>query len=134
MSSVFADTHTIAWFLGDPVKLSASADMALANAAADSNGKIFVSAISVVEIQYLIEKGRISTSVLTSLLSELNNLQTTIEIVPVDYSVALNITQISRADVADMPDRIIAVTASLLGLPLISADKALQSCGISVIW
>ncbi len=134
MSSVVADTHTIAWFLENPVKLSAAAELALTNAAADSNDKIFVSAISIVEIQYLIEKARISSSVLISLLSELKNLQTTIEIVPVDYAVAVNITQISRADIADMPDRIIAVTALLLQLPLITADKAIRSSGLSVIW
>lgn len=134
MSSVVIDTHIIAWFLENTSKLSSVADMALANAVSDPGEMIFVSAISEVEIQYLIEKGRISKSVLTSLLSELKAPQSTFKIIPLDLSVAVNLINISRSDVADMPDRIIAATADLLQLPLVTADKAIHASGLSVIW
>ena len=134
MSSIIADTHTIVWFLEDPTKLSRDAERALADAIVASDDKIFISAISLIEIQYLIEKQRISPSVLNALLSELQNPEPIIEIIPVDLSVAVGLTKISRADVPEMPDRIIAVTALLLNLALITADKAIRSSGISVIW
>jgi len=134
MSSVVADTHIIVWFFEEPAKLSSAADEALTNAANDSNEKIFVSVISLIEIQYLIEKQRIAPSTLTNLLSELKNTDPIFEIVPVDISVAENLTRIFRADVPEMPDRIIAVTALLLNLPLITADNVIHSSGISVIW
>ena len=73
-----------------------------------------MSAISLIEIQYLIEKRRISPSTLTNLLSELKNLDSIFEIVPVDLFIAENLSRISRADIPEMPGRIIVVTALLL--------------------
>ncbi|MEO6052326.1 MAG: PIN domain-containing protein [Pyrinomonadaceae bacterium] len=134
MSSIVADTHIVAWLLNEPSKLSSDADAALANAVAGVNDKIFVSAISLVELHYLIEKHRVSPSVLDALLSELKNSNSIFEIVPLDFSIAVNLTKISRSDVSDMPDRIIAVTALLLQLPLVTADKAIRASGLLVIW
>lgn len=134
MSSVVADTHIIVWFLEEPTKLSSAADNALTNAVDGLTEKIFVSAISLIEIQYLVEKQKVSPSVLTTLLAELKNPDPIFEIIPVDLTVAEHLTRISRAHVPEMPDRIIAVTAVLLNIPLITADKAIHSSGISVIW
>ncbi|MGQ0543410.1 MAG: type II toxin-antitoxin system VapC family toxin [Blastocatellia bacterium] len=134
MSSVIADTHVVIWFLEQPSRLSTTAERELKNAIESSNENIFLSAISLIEIQYLIEKGRISSSFLATLFSELDNPDPIFVIVPVDQDIARNCAVISRADVPDMPDRIIAVTASHLNLPLISADRSLQSSRISVIW
>lgn len=134
MPSIVADTHIIVWFLEEPAKLSLAADQALKNAVTDIDARIFVSAISLIEIQYLVEKQRISTSVLPTLLSQVRSPDPIICMLPVDLSIAENLTLISRDDVPDMPDRIIAVTALLRGLPLITADKMIHASGISVIW
>jgi len=41
---------------------------------------------------------------------------------------------VPRAEVPDMPDRIIAATALHLGLPLISRDRKIQLAGLQTIW
>jgi PIN domain nuclease of toxin-antitoxin system len=51
MSDVLADTHSIVWFLFDTARLSAAADAAITNAA--QSGKLYISAITVVEVNYL---------------------------------------------------------------------------------
>ena len=50
-SDVLADTHSIVWFLFDPSRLSPAADAALTTAA--QSGKVYISAITLVEVNYL---------------------------------------------------------------------------------
>lgn len=42
--------------------------------------------------------------------------------------------RVPRAEVPDMPDRIIAATAVCLGLALISKDRKIQLSGAKTIW
>lgn len=134
MPSIVADTHIVVWFLEEPARLSEDAANALENAAANPGDKIIFSAISLIEIQYLIEKHRIPTSVLTNLLSELDYPDPLFELAPVDLNIGINITRISRNDIPEMPDRSIAATALFLNLPLITADNKIRSSGVKVIW
>jgi predicted nucleic acid-binding protein len=53
---------------------------------------------------------------------------------PVDRSVVLAMRTISRAQVPDLPDRVIAATAVRLGVPLISRDGKIQASGVTTIW
>ena len=54
MSAVVADTHTLLWYLNDLPQLSAAALAALEKAE-QSGSPIFVPAIVLVELRYLIE-------------------------------------------------------------------------------
>ncbi|AFY81730.1 type II toxin-antitoxin system VapC family toxin [Oscillatoria acuminata] len=58
MSSVVADTHTLIWYVFDLPRLSPAALNALEQAASVGDF-IYFSAISIVEISYLIERGRL---------------------------------------------------------------------------
>jgi len=42
--------------------------------------------------------------------------------------------QVSRAEVPDMPDRIIAATALHLGVPLISRDRRISLSAVATVW
>ncbi|WP_336389855.1 PIN domain-containing protein [Scytonema hofmannii] len=42
--------------------------------------------------------------------------------------------QVERAQVPDLPDRIIAATALYLGVPIISRDNKIQLSSINTIW
>lgn len=55
MSSVVADTHTFIWYIVTPEQLSESAFNALEQTA-NAGDIIYISAISIVEICYLINK------------------------------------------------------------------------------
>ncbi|MFN5814950.1 MAG: type II toxin-antitoxin system VapC family toxin [Pseudanabaena sp.] len=132
--SVVADTHTIIWYLRSPEKLSTNAVNALDNAL--NNGEsIFISAISLVEINYLVEKNRIPTSSLEQLLQLIDDPLVNLVVIPLDTPVAKAFTQISRKIVPEMGDRIIAATALYLGLPLVTKDHKISNLSnIQIVW
>lgn len=56
-------------------------------------------------------------------------------IVPFTLEIALEITSIPRKIVVDLPDRMIAATASFLNLPLVTRDRSIQSAStVKTIW
>lgn len=134
MTAVIADTHTIIWYLNQSKRLSKTAEAAL-NTAVVGGNSIYVSAISVVEITYLVERYRLPEEALTLLIDAFSDRETALEIVPLNLAVARTIRQIPRDVVPDMPDRIIAATALYLNLPLVTRDLQIQRLTeIQTIW
>ena len=135
MASIVADTHTLVWYILYPEKLSSKALLALRQAANHEDSSIYLSAISIVEIGYLVDKSRLPEVVWTRLNEAINDNDTGIIVTPVDSEIGFAIRRIARASVPDMPDRIIAATALHLNLPLISRDeKILKLTEIETIW
>ncbi len=132
--SVVADTHTIIWYLRSPEKLSTNAVTSLDNAL--NNGEsIFISAISLVEMNYLVEKNRIPSSSLEQLLQLIDDPLVNLFVVPLDTPVARAFTQIPREIVPEMGDRIIAATSLYLSLPLVTKDLKIRNLSnIQTIW
>lgn len=134
MTSVVADTHTLIWYVFDLQRFSEAALTALEQAV-NAGNPIYVSAITVIEIAYLVEKGRFAEEVLTRILNALDDPNVGIVLVPVDRNVSGAIRQIDRVTVPDMPDRIIAATAFSLGIPLVTRDLRIQALTtIETIW
>ncbi len=103
--------------------------------ASSSGQPIDLSAISIVELCYLVERGRIPVLVLKRLLPSLNQPNSEIVIAPLDQAISLAIQQVDRAIVPEMPDRIIAATALCLDCPLVTRDHKIQAFnGITTIW
>jgi PIN domain nuclease of toxin-antitoxin system len=132
MSAVL-DTHTVLWYLENSKELSARARTAIEDAIRDTRD-VHVSAISVVETVYLVERKKVPVAALQRLRDALIDPNAGLVIAPVDASVANALEQVPRSIVPDMPDRIIAATALHLRLPLITRDRRLQSAGIQTIW
>jgi len=133
MSAVVADTHTLIWYILEPKRLSQAAFNALEDAT-NEGAVIYLSAISIVEICYLIDKGRLVETVLSRVMGAIAVENSVLEIVPVDLEVSLAIRQVDRNIVPDMPDRIIAATAFYLSLPLVTRDSKIQNSAIQTIW
>ncbi|MDB9514704.1 type II toxin-antitoxin system VapC family toxin [Kamptonema animale CS-326] len=134
MTAVVADTHTIIWYLRETTRLSPAAMMALDAASAGGN-PIYVSAISVVEVGYLVERYRLPEEAFGQLINALSDAGTGLEIAPLDLITAQTLRQIPRDVVPDMPDRIIAATALSLNLPLVTRDGKIQALTtIQTIW
>ncbi len=134
MSAVIADTHAIVWYLSNLEKLSETAIQTL-DQTSQSGQMIYLSAISMVELQYLTERNRIDSGVLNQILKIVKSDIPSIEIVALDLEVSENLAHIDRAVVPDMPDRIIAATALSLKLPLVTCDHKIQACNaIQTIW
>jgi PIN domain nuclease of toxin-antitoxin system len=93
----------------------------------NDGGLIYLSAISIVEICFLIERGRLPAIVLERLTGAINQLDSSIVLVSLDQEISLTLRQIDRPTVPEMPDRIIAATALHLNLPLITRDRRIQA-------
>ena len=100
-----------------------------------SGGVVFVPAISIVEIVYLIEKGRLVKDILSRLIDYLGSSDNSFQTQDLSAEIAKTLANIPRATVPDMPDRIIAATALHLDLPLITSDKNIRSLtNVRTIW
>lgn len=129
MKSVAADTHAILWFLEDDKRLSRTAAEAL-----DSAERVLLPSICLVEIVYLIDKGRLHPAVLPRILGELNEPTTTLEVAGLDLGVIRSMQNISRNAVPDLPDRVIAATAWHHCVPIVTRDRQIQASGVQTIW
>ena len=85
--------------------------------------QVAFSSITLAEIVYLSEKGRISLLRLERLLAAVDATDAVLA------EVAFN-----RTEVPDISDRIIAATALYLGVPLISRDRKIQLSSVNTIW
>ena len=56
-----------------------------------------------------------------------------IEVVPIGDDIAYVLGSVSRADVPDMPDRIIAATAMFLDVPLVTRDGKIRNASVQAI-
>lgn len=133
--SVVADTHAAIWYVDAPHELSGTATAAL-DAAADTAGEhIIISAITLVEMRYLVEKGRIKADVLKRVEQELDEPDPMLVVAALDRATYNALASIPRDTVPDMPDRIIAATALNLGLPLVTRDADIRSLpNVRTIW
>lgn len=132
--SLVLDTHAVIWYLSGSKQLSPVArshiDKELENGQA-----IFISAISLVEIVYLCERGRLPLEALQRLMDVLAGPSQSIVAVPIDKSVAETIQIVPRDVVPDMPDRIIGATAIHLNADLVTRDRQLQTAlGHRSVW
>jgi PIN domain nuclease of toxin-antitoxin system len=128
-----ADTHAVLWYLYDDAQLSV-AGAAFIEQAATTGCSIAVSAISLVELVYLADKGRLPRSAFDSVAAALVDPKHVFVEVPVSASIVAGMWQVSRAEVPDMPDRIIAATGVHLGVPVISRDRRIRAASLSTIW
>jgi PIN domain nuclease of toxin-antitoxin system len=132
MSAVL-DTHAAIWHLVDAASLSQRV-FSLIDAAAVGGVPAYISAVSLVEVVYLVERGRIAADAFEKFAGELDKPNPAFKVFPLNYNLASVLRDVSRSSVPDMPDRIIAATARHLGLPLITRDRRLQAAGIQTIW
>lgn len=131
--AVVLDTHAAVWYLLESRSLSPKALHAI-EVALQSGEPLFLSSISLVEVVYLVEKGRLPMAALERLMAALENPVVGLRVAPLDIDVTKFVQQIPRDTVPDMPDRIIAATALRLGLPLVTRDQRIRATGIEIIW
>ena len=133
MTDYVADTHALIWYLENSPRLGAQARAAFE---ACDRGEIciFVPTICLVEIVYLMEKGRISPDMKSMLEEELKSGESGLVLVDLNADVADQTANVVRDDIPDLPDRVIAATALALNLPLISRDRKIVLSGLETVW
>ncbi len=133
MISGVVDTHAIIWYLFDDRRLSTAAQ-GFIDSAGERGDSIGVSPITLVEVIYLLEKGRLQAGTEPLIISALQSPESVFVEVPFDLAVAQALKRVERSKVPDMPDRIIAATALTLNVPILSRDAQIQVSGIDTIW
>lgn len=133
MSSVTVDTHTIVWYLSNDRRLSSRAADALDSATALGH-LIYVPSICLIEVTYLVEKGRLPVIARDRLKQALDDPSVACKLAPLDRLVADALEFIDRREVPDLPDRIITATALALNAPLVSRDEKIRASAIRTIW
>lgn len=128
-----ADTHAIIWYLTNDSRLGTRARQ-LFDDAYTNDRKIGFSTITLVEMVYLVEKGRIPAHYFASLTALLKTDTSILQEVPLTSQITYAMQQIDRKQVPDMPDRIIGATGLQLGLPVISRDGKIRASSIITIW
>jgi PIN domain nuclease of toxin-antitoxin system len=128
-----ADTHTVIWYLYASPRLSMPARGVL-DRAAETGDQIGISSITLIEMIYLIEKGRIAVESFSRLATVLLEPGGLFIEVPPDLSVSRTLLRIDVDVIPDMPDRIIAATAFYLNVPLVSKDSKIRLSGLTTIW
>ena len=133
MIEAVADTHAALWLLTNDPRLSIVARDTFIAIAGRVN-QVGLSAITFAELVYLVEKHRIGATQFSDLAQRAEATGAFLIVVPLDLAVSRSMTRVSAVDVPDLPDRIIAATAMMLGVPLISRDSKIRAAAIETIW
>lgn len=133
MVSGVVDTHAYIWYLNADQRLSATAKQ-FVDAATQAGNEIGVPAIVLIEVVYLVEKGRLPADMLARMIADMKSPSSVFTEIPLSIAIAQAMQQVPRSDVPDMPDRIIAATALSLAVPVISRDSKIQASQITTIW
>jgi PIN domain nuclease of toxin-antitoxin system len=100
----------------------------------DKEDRIGVCVISVVEIVYLEEKRRLPAGTFQLVCSLLGDPSSGLIPLPLDVATIIRMAKLPRDQIPDLPDRLIAATAAVLSVPLITCDARIQASGIATIW
>ena len=130
ITRITVDTHTLVWFLDKTLKAKRLSAKALEVIRESENyGVIYVSAISLMEIVDLSEKGRISVS-FQNVLSLIDTNEA-YKVIPVDDELVKTTIPLQGMEIHD---RLIMATALMTDSILVSRDKEIRATGLNVIW
>jgi PIN domain nuclease of toxin-antitoxin system len=82
----------------------------------------------------LVEKNRLPASAYADLRTALADPEYVIGEAPLNGEIVEAMLKVSRTEVPDMPDRIVAATGIHFGAPVISRDGRIRSSSVNTIW
>jgi PIN domain nuclease of toxin-antitoxin system len=119
---IVVDTHVLLWALHDDKRLGPLARQTISAAA---TGTIHVSAITPWEIAMLAQKGRLALGREVGAWIDAALALPGIVLAPIEPAIAVDSVRLPGTFHADPADRMIIATARHLGLPLMTADRAI---------
>ncbi len=129
---ILLDTHVVLWVKSDSARLSAKAKVTIEEARRHAEG-LAISDITLLELATLAKKGRIQLSI--SLESMLQEIEAQFVVLPISSRACARTLQLPASYPQDPADRIIAATALVEGLTLLTADRVIRrSKALRTIW
>jgi PIN domain nuclease of toxin-antitoxin system len=128
---ILLDTHVLVWLAFEPGKLSKRAKGAIR--AARREGGLAIAAISLLELAWLAEKGRVETTL--SIESFVRLCASKMTVLPITPEIAARAVSFPDSYPKDPQDRLIGATALVEGVELVTRDKLIKKSGlVPVIW
>ncbi len=123
------DTHALLWFLANDARLSHTAKTAIE----DPNNERWISPISLLEIAIKARIGKLALAVPFGSMFPADLLANDIHVLPLEIDHIEPMTTLSLHH-RDPFDRLLAATALVEGLTLVSADSAFDAYGVTRLW
>jgi len=128
---ILLDTHVLVWTVADPSRLSKNATQIIRDA--QRNEGLAISAITLWELAVLLARRRIE--LYGTIDNSLRRFTEQVGVRPVTLEVAAAGCQFPAHFSRDPADRIIAATAQLENMPLVTKDQNLRDSGLlHTIW
>ena len=128
---ILLDTHIVIWLAFEPDKLSKRAKEAIR--AARLEGGLAIAAITLLELAWLAEKGRVETTL--SVESFVRACASKMTVLPITAEIAARAVGFPETYPKDPQDRLIGATALVEGMELVTHDRAIKKSGlVAVIW
>jgi len=128
---ILVDTQTVIWLAAEPEKVSRRAVDAIGEARKLDG--IAISGKTLWELAMAHSKNRIQATV--SLREFLEETERTFNVLPINAAIAERSVQFKKNFPADPADRIIAATAIVYGLSLVTSDALIRRSGeVECIW
>jgi PIN domain nuclease of toxin-antitoxin system len=129
---ILLDTHVVVWLGFEESRLSPKAAAAIVHAR-QTAADLAISDVTLLELANLAVKQRITLS--TSLQTYLEDVEKRFAVLPISARASARAAELPASFPRDPADRIIAATAIVEGLPLITADAAIRrSKVLQTIW
>ena len=129
---ILLDTHIVLWLAFDATRLSKKAKTTVEEARQSGEG-VAISDITLLELAMLARKKRILLGL--SLGSFLSEVERRFVVLPMNGNICVRTFALPSTYPKDPADRVIAATALVQGLPLITSDREiLRSHAVPTIW
>ena len=128
---ILLDTHIVIWLAFEPNKLSKRAKEAIQ--AARLQGGLAIAGITLLELGWLAEKGRVETTL--SIESFVRLCASKMTVLPITPEIAARAVSFPDSYPKDPQDRLIGATALVEAIQLVTRDEKIKkSRMIPVIW